>query len=1056
MDKKMRVISFVVIAAVATACSRSNNSGALTLKSASALTESEAKPSDLTLDQYNSITITKEPSKVELNGVLQDGTANNIAIVGTEVVLDADEQPFKIYKSTMTSDPKYVNSVYTLKVDAKRIIVRNKLHLPHTSITLNAEQIVFEDNGAISTTPEDLGPVLEPLNKRTKGIDGNEGYKGSRIQIVANEIITHGDKSMKRLIAEGGKGQDAGGGRSGTDGVSIPAFESIIETGISYGVVYREALHESPTCNPEIVRTKEEVLRRAGGKNCVGGQRTPARGAQQWPSDGGDAVPGGHPGAGGQGGTVIVVANMINGERVTGSALDTIASVAPGKSGKAAGVYKGGKAGSPQYAAMWAVQDNFTVNPRYVLIKNKATQNGKDAVSPTSPLKAASFGTATAESLPRLTHSEEFYKSRLKLIRDRYIAKNFTFVKKVLEEDLSSMRGLSKEYSSHYLEVGARYALLLNRINLQQDYFGRSYKEAPLYTLDFGLTQLDSEIDMALTNYYLTAKILDLLDKKQLSRNHLAVLVQQQNKIINAESDKQNIRISSINELEGMRISLKNNEAAYDRLLLSLNKQIEEQAKNNVARKHQWDSLRQNIKVLASLSKVIPAGQPTLAAAGTVMDYLADVPTSGSVADYIAYGAKAKADWEKAFSKENLTKSRSSFDALLNKMKISNLEDKSFQEKIDYLNKLKEEVTPVFEKMTEISKGFTGAVVPEDELQQEIERIKNSDQFFKASAADLERIVKQRAEVYHKLQETLQDIANSSALIEQSIALSLVAQDKYLALANLGDSTLRNLVQSIQDTSTERLLYVYNEVIKAYEYTTLEPLPQSSHFELLKEKTIELASASESLEESVRLMKSFYMSFIHKIVLSLDNKFHSASPTMLVRKDAVYVELNEKQILDLNTFGSTKIHLNKEFFGGHQKNLRIADIELEQTRFDESLSGTGSVQKTFLEVSHGGAGTLEGADGSIHNFTYRTTNRLHTWGSSYQFIGSDMISSRLIRDESVKGILGLLLRDRTNVLLYSPIFSQPAALATFDLVKRDQGGSFPLKSLRIKLVYTFF
>lgn len=1055
MDKKMNVLSFVVIAALATACSRQSSLGVLSLNSGSALTEAESLPSDLTLDQYNSITITKEPSKVELNGRIFDGTANNISIVGTEVIVDANETPFKTHSPSEKTEQKGIHSLYSVRIDAKKIIIKNRLNLPHTNISLNAEQIVFEDDGAINTTPNPIAPNVESLEERTRGFDGKEGYVGSRIQIFANEIIIHGDKNKKRLIVDGGKGQDAGLGRNGADGVSIPAFETASEGGVSYGVVYREGLHEIPSCNPEVVKTKDETIRRFG-RNCVGGRSKAERGAQQWPSNGENAVPGGLPGPGGQGGTIIVKANTINGEHLSTFTTASVVSIAPGAPGNAAGTFIGGKPGSPQNAAMWMVQNNYSVDPRYYLVRNKPTQNGQDAPSPTAPLKTASVGSVKAENLTRLTHSESFYKSRLKLIRDRYITKNFTFVKSLLEEDLSSMRGLSKEYSSQYLEVGARYALLLNRISLQQDYFGRSYKEAPLYTLDFGLTQLDAEIDMALTNYYLTAKIIALLEKRQLTRDQLVSLVQQQNKIISAESDKQNIRVSLINEMEALRISLKKNEAAYDRLLLSLNQQIEEQAKNNVARRHQWDSIKQNVKVLAALSKVIPAGQPTLAAAGTVMDFLADMPTSGSVADYIAYGAKAKSDWENAFSKDNLAKSRASFDAFFNKMKISNLESRSAQEKIEYLNKLREEVAPVYAKLNEFSKGFTGSVVPENELQQEIEKIKNSDPFFKTATADLERIVKQRAEVYGKMQEAFQDISNSAALIEQSIALSLVTQDKYLDLANVGDSTLRNLIQSIQDTSTERLLYVYNEVIKAYEYTTLEPLPQSSHFELLKEKTMDLVSGTESLDEAVRLMKSFYMSFIHKIVLSLDNKFHSASPTMLVRKDAVYIDLNERQILELNAIGSTKIHLNKEVFGAHQKNLRIADIELEQGKFSEELAESGSVQKTFLEVSHSGQGALEGADGTVHIFTYRTSNRLHMWGSSYQFLGNEVIQSRMVRDESVKGILGLLLRDKTNVLMYSPIFSQPAALSSFDLTKKDQGGSFPLKSLRVKFVYTFF
>ncbi|WP_415063189.1 hypothetical protein [Bdellovibrio sp.] len=1054
MDKRRTAILSVTVLSLLVSCGKQNSPSQLSLGSEFGITMSTS-PSSVSRDQYNSVSITKEKSKVNLNGNILDGTANNILITGTEVVIDVSQDPFRGYNKDLAEENNIANSIYSLTIDAKKIVVRNHLKLRQTNVVLNAEQIIFEENGVIETTPKQKNTTHETLGQRLNGHDGIEGLPGSQIQIVANEILIEGDQTKKRLIARGGLGQAAGGGRNGIDGVSIPAFETVALGGVSYGVVYRENLFETPSCNPDILKTHDEVttLRM---KNCVGGGSKPERGAKQWPTDGEDAIPGGHPGPGGVGGRILIQAKSINNSDIMTFNLSEIADVAAGVAGTPAGDYLGGKAGQPQYAAMWTVQNNYTPDPRYVLVPNKTTRDGKGANSPRTPLKVNPAGTIKSEIITSLAHTESFYKSRLKLIRDKYIEKDFSFVKNTLDADLKEMRSLFPIYATQYSEVHAHYALLLNRITLQQDYFGHSYKEAPLYTLDFSLNQFDSEIEMALTNYYLTTKVLALLKSEQLTRDQLVALMKEHNKTINSESEKQNIRVAKINELEGMRLSLKNSEEAYDRLLQALNRQIEEQAQRNVAQKHKWDAIRQNIKVLASLAKVIPAGQPTLAAAGTVMEYISDIPTSGSVADYIAYGSKAKSDWEKAFSQDNLTKSRISFDSFIDKLRTSNLDNKNLQEKVEYIQNLKKELGPVHEKITEISKGLTGSIVPANELQEEIEKIRKSDSLFQTVTTELEKIVKQRAEVYSAMQEIFQDLTKSAALIEQSIALSLATQDQYIGLAKFGDSTLRDLVKSIQDLSKERLLYVHNEVIKAYEYTTLESLPESSHFELLKEKTMAFASSNGSLEESIHLLKSFYMSFIYKVVVSLDTKFHSGSPSMFVKKDSVYIDLTEKQVRELNVVGTTKLYLNKSVFGDHQKNLRIANIEIDRTQFAETTQGSEGIQKTFIEVSHSGSGELEDAHGTFHPFTYQTSNGLYAWGASYQFMGSEVIESQLIRDESMKGILGLLLKDKANSLVYSPIFSQPAALTTMYIGKRDHGGTFPLENMRIKITYTFF
>lgn len=1048
MENRQTTILLITLASLLTSCGDKNSASILNLKSGFGLSAETFEADAMKVDQYNSIKITKEPSKVSLNHNVLDGTANSILITGTEVVLDGSREPF------ISEEGGQLDSIYSLAVDAQTIIVRNKLHLPQAKILLNSDKIVFEDGGVINVTPASF--PSDNSSSAIIGQDGEEGIPGGAIKVVSSDIVIEGDLSKARLIANGGPGQAPGVGRNGYDGISLPSFATENYGGNSYKVIYSEALHQKRECSAPVFREVEEAVSRMA--RCQGGQYVPERGSRQWPTDGGDAVPAGHPGPGGSGGIITVATNSINGSGAEKNRVALFSQALRGTAGAPRASYKGGKAGQPQFAAWKAVKDNHSYNPQFVLITN-VTRDGKGVESPQKPAKTNQDGHIQVEPFEPLGRSEAYYKGRLKLIRDLYLGKKYSTVQQILEKDWSELAPLSKNFfdsNKSPVETRARYAILLNRIALQQDYFGRSVNEAPLYALDFRLNQFDAEIEMALTSYYLTEKILSALDSRTLKKEHVASLVAQHQNYIKSESEKQNIRSAKINTLESDLVSLKSQEAAYGRLLADLNRQIEELSRNNVSRRHQVEVLQKNLKVLGALSKVIPAGQPALAAVGTVLDHLGNIPTNGSALDYINHAVTAEKSIENAFSSGTLKRSRADLDAFFDKVRLSKLDNKSNQDKIKYIQQLQRELRPVYEKVAEVTKDFTSGIVPADELQAEVQKIKLSDPLFQAATMSLENLLKQRAEIYKTLQETLQELMSSATMLEESIALSLAAQDEYLNLASFGDSTLRDLVTSIHNMSKDRLLLIYNEVIKAYEYTTLDSLPNLPEFELLKEKTIELATTQDDPKEAVHILKSFYMSFIYKVTIALDSKFNSASPLMLVRNDNVYLDLTEKQINDLNTLGLTQIALDKSVFASHQKNLRIANIEIEKAQFAIDDVMPEKTQKTFVEITHGGEGVLEGEGDYTRTFTYGTANKMHTWGSSFQFLGTEAIESKMKRDESVKGILGLLLRDKNSALAYSPIFAQPAALTTLNVIKRDHGGQSALLGMRIKVSYSFY
>lgn len=1060
---------YLFLCVLLSACSfKSSQIGDINLKNLVGITESK-DDSNITwngltnqeLAPYVSIQVLPNDSVQSMNHVNFDQTdtaaggdkvALDIRISGIIVIMDANKLPFSAYGCA--SAASCAKNISSINIEAEQIIVRGVHKLPQTWVHLDAEKIVFEDDATIDTTPlpyPSPAKTLEPDSNRPRGYDGEKGLSGGLITVNAKHLVLPSSRNPYDpvLKSNGGEGQAAGAGRNGMDGVNVPYLQVEESGGINYGLVYVEQLrmYQRKSCVGNI-------------GDCSEARTLDGRGVDQWPGDGTNAIPPGKRGLGGDPGGVSIWAATVNGGKFSRVGMLRYIRSEGGDHGAIGPVSKGGKGGQPRYAMKWLAVGNDGPNPQYEW-RVRVSQDGRDGLPMFQNLPIApTQGELILDYYDGIQYSTDFYENKLRLIRDLYLARKFELVHRLIDSDLQVVEDwVQSEFRDRNIDLESvigKYSAIKSRLILQQDYFGHALSEAPLYALDFNIGQFTKEVNMHLQNYYLATRIEKAIEERNMTNDLLRQAADQYDKVISKEIESSNQSADRLNDLNVKAATVKEHEATYLRMLEELNKQIEERAKNGLETKQRAEAHKKNIKILVSIAKVVPAGQPALAVAGTLAEKVIEAPEDGSVSDWIEHIKTMKDDIDALATDKSMVKSRQSMNELLAKVRPSNLDDKSFLEKVEYIEKLRAELQPSYDKIKALSEGLGKSVVSGDELQEEIARIKATDPIFTKVVVTLQEMLKQKTELVTEIGNLNMAVLQSANVIDQSIRLSMASRTTYIKSVNYQNSEAANLAKQLKKESEERLVYIYSEVLKAYAYTTLEDVQQVNNIALLKDTTENIIRQNTTPEDAMKLMNSFYMSFINRLVISLDQKFHQANPVMLLKTDSVYVDVTAEEIEKLNQEGVIEFNLERKRFGPHQRNIRLASIEIADAKFEAVSNPTGETIRSFISINHSGVGELEDMAGKSRVYTYASARNMLAWGSSFQFIGGSVRETKNQRDESYKGILGLLLSDSSNTLMYSPIFAQPAAISILNVYKRSSGSKSPnLESLQFKINYTY-
>lgn len=152
------------------------------------------KPLPGSTDDYTIISQAIQRS-VYFNNALKD-TVHSLSITGKELVFDRHVQNKLHYLNGR-------NDLYELNLFAEKIIIREALHFPQTTVTIYAKELIFEDIAGQETASINTSPVMFDILSENTGLNGaNAGNIALYIQDYMQTT------PAKRFILVGGKGQN--------------------------------------------------------------------------------------------------------------------------------------------------------------------------------------------------------------------------------------------------------------------------------------------------------------------------------------------------------------------------------------------------------------------------------------------------------------------------------------------------------------------------------------------------------------------------------------------------------------------------------------------------------------------------------------------------------------------------------------------------------------------------------------------------------------------------------------------------------------------------------
>jgi hypothetical protein len=483
--------------------------------------------------------------------------------------------------------------VSAVKLTAGTIVIRERVHWPQVSWEINADVLRFEDKpgrppAAIVTTPADFPLPCDA----TLPCDGDVGLNGGNIAVNVEEydaVDTGGFPSdAVRFDLSGGRGEDPGLGANGDPGESLSAMpESMIDaaqmyrsqnyyipdeilpvedplwgwpgdsyTGEFYELDDENRLESGITCYYEYrhhsvlftdlvtsllgMSWDEEIKWESEIETIL---REPAADELDpcWPTDGTDALAGGTPGSGGNGGTIVAT--------IASELLAEIAVSAGGDPGLGGTLYQGGSAGRPltaykisgwtyQLVDPWDSRIDSDLNVSFFgyhafdldrlagdfggwefdaitdfdtdfegAFQSHNPKSGTNATDPTGFPGTSGTTTNLAEN-PNDENLKLVARLRAlaRYIRDLYVNGHYDLVREEIASNMEIIAEMELEstVSDELAQLRHELQTMHYQITNHLDYFGNPNGWVPMLSFEVTASAFEKEIDRALEVLYLT------------------------------------------------------------------------------------------------------------------------------------------------------------------------------------------------------------------------------------------------------------------------------------------------------------------------------------------------------------------------------------------------------------------------------------------------------------------------------------------------------------------------------------------------------------------------
>lgn len=970
-------------------------------------------------------------------------------VVGIELRINSNKAPWNTFGAGNISE---------LTIAADRVIFETTLKVPGANVLIAADQVTFKPEAVLDITPLGFAANHPAYTEGlTLGRDGATGIAGGKIHLQAGKLIIEGTQDHARFVARGGSGENAGLGRNGTQGVSYPSL------GKNPPPQFRVV---GPAFQPH-----EFLGRERGHYKSVGYCRGDWPGGGEWkfecgrveitllaegilnfPGDGEDAIAPGHPGAGGPGGFVLI--QTPEPEKLSSS----IIKVSAGEPGRPAPSTEGGAAGTPRRAAILRGQLNGTRDAHY-LAEVRESQPGKPGLAPQQPKFVSEDGQLQVETYKGASLTKNYLENKMAWIRDLYLAGHYQQTKAELE-GLVSKLDMQTLGLNELTMLNRAQKLRLQLIN-SQDYFGEELTKAPLYSFDIDVAKFNAEIEASLRVMHLSAILSEESHKIEERREALKQLIAKSEQELEKSFEKQSFLLIDNGQMQVKLKEIVNQELALKASLLEIEKQLEKQASLQVESEEHRRKVLQGLKTVAALSKVFPAGQPTLLVFGSALETLISVPQQGSVKAYLDYVDANRLSLSKFDEQANWDEAQQSLKDFWQNFKPDTYKGLSKEEARARLGKVYDASKPLMIEIEKSVKAFDAAAVKPQEFNEKLEQLKAVDPLFKELVLQLKKLAEQRALAHKMLND---NIAALTQLIEKIQALMVIKVKGVDALTQenqLIDGELVSIFQLLAEQAEDRLLYYYQILNRSFEYVALKPVNNRINLGLLMSQ-MRTVLQDQGINDRFQKIQQAYQFAVENVLNSM-NAFLEKEPDKLNRIDTKVITLTEGQLQNLGRHGVVELFLSEKFYGDERKNIRIKNIEILRPEFDHSQTPWMAIELAQASGLRWVAqleplAIIEDQAGREHFFTYYGNDSIYRWEATTQITGTQEIHQQNVYDPQTKNILASLLRGHQSNIETSDLFATHGGKTSLRLsvIKENRNQPLRLKNFSLKVTYSYY
>lgn len=970
-------------------------------------------------------------------------TTRSVTISGKTLVLQAGHANGLFNSYNENDDLK------TMDIHAETLIVRGALRLPQTTVSLHARELRFEGSDArIDTTPRTLD------TRPAQFVPGVHGLKGGDITVHAETFFSE-PQGYNRFVMNGGNGQPGGLGQDGVMGVSKPVagnWKSGYWPGNAAGCTWPDnttALFSRTTYY--VVTPLFPFLNVVGtiDEYWPDGNTYEEIDSQTWrPGDGSNALPGGRPGNGGQGGVFTASLNVADYSQSLGGC------------GGAGIVNVRGEAGLPRpaYRAKATADsiDGSFGSASWSIHTTHTSQPGQHATSAPPSIIIGAGGTAVPGGHALSWLSPYALRMVLAHAKDAYLYGHLDTTDTILAEYEALLVGgqstaewaqVDENWRFEFSEMLLEIQNLRHRLAAHLDYFGNPAGWVPMLSFEANKAAYETEIDRAIRVLYLSYWIGNSATTVQATLDAL-----------------DNAKVHTVAEIEQLRGQYS---AAIARIpvLQAEAAAIEVEVQNRLAELHALEqalllragpklALKRTLGVAAAICKVVPVYQPVLAAIGTGLDAVVQYDPEHPYDTAIALGGAIG-----SINEDTLAQSAQNWRTNANIVDLQVVRASGLETFKAYVRNMGELVKPMGSNLVELGKIFQGTEMPRNEIDAELAKIKAEAPEFQNIADKIKELVARKEQYVRELNLNLQAVTSLAAGITHDL-LSLDAMNRSLADGSrVLDPRAVAYLKEMDRRARERLLKYHYYMAKAYEYRLLQPYPGELNLTLLFDRMAAIAGAAANQNLTAadfNSLKAIYEEQLSSIASGILADYNNNRPELSA---PIRFNLSASQLAQLNAGQSLTLNLHKMgLFPPSEENVRIVNWRIYNTNVQAHVVGGGIGAFAFMDLymEHSGLSTLA-SGGEFYLFRHynNNTQQPFVWGARYDALNHlvDPIEPSTASESLIRSLLGPAGTSE-NLLL----FSRPSAWADIVLTKQvhtDNGTDIVIDSLQLELQYDF-